>query len=67
MWYLTYMSTQAPWVRMLLNGGVDLDTNATIVPPAEFDAITSAHSIVSPADPDTSGQLGFSTELYGLG
>jgi len=56
-----------PWVRMLLNGGVDPNTNATIISPAEFDVITSGHSIVSPAVSETRGQPGFSTELYGLG
>ena len=49
---------------MLLNGGVDPDTNATIIPPAEFDVITSAHSIMSP---NTDGQPGLSTAVYGLG
>ena len=47
---------------MILNGGVDPDTNVTIIPPAEFEVITSAHSIVSP---DASAQT--STEVYGLG
>lgn len=47
---------------MILNGGVDPDTNVTIIPSAEFEVITSAHSIVSP---DASAQT--STEVYGLG
>jgi hypothetical protein len=47
---------------MFLNGGVDPDTNTTIIPPAEFNVITSAHSIASP---DVTAQS--STEVYGLG
>ena len=47
---------------MFLNGGVNPDTNATIIPSAEFDVITSAHSIVSPSD-----TVQTSTEVYGLG
>jgi hypothetical protein len=47
---------------MFLNGGVDPNTNTTIIPPAEFNVITSAHSIASP---DASAQS--STEVYGLG
>jgi hypothetical protein len=47
---------------MILNGGVDPDTNVTIIPSAEFEVITSAHSIVSP---DASAQS--STLVYGLG
>jgi hypothetical protein len=56
---------QARWARMILNGGVDPDTNVTIIPPAELDTITSVHSIVVP---NTRGQpAGFSIEGYGLG
>jgi len=51
-----------PWIRVMLNGGVDPNTNVTIIPPEQFDIITSAHSI---ADPSANDQ--FSTELYGLG
>jgi hypothetical protein len=47
---------------MILNGGIDPDTNVTIIPSAQFDVITSAHSIVSP---DVSAET--STLLYGLG
>jgi hypothetical protein len=47
---------------MILNGGIDPSTNTTIIPSAEFDVITSAHSIASPS---TSAQS--STEVYGLG
>jgi hypothetical protein len=47
---------------MFLNGGVDPNTNTTIIPPVEFNVITSAHSIVSP---NATAQS--STEVYGLG
>lgn len=53
---------QAIWTGMYLNGGVDPNTNTTIIPPAEFDVITSAHSI---SNPNATAQT--STELYGLG
>ncbi|KAH9994421.1 hypothetical protein BJV77DRAFT_304874 [Russula vinacea] len=52
----------ALWTRVFLNGGIDPATNVTIIPSAGFDAVTSAHSIVSP---DTSAQS--STNVYGLG
>jgi methionine-rich copper-binding protein CopC len=47
---------------MILNGGVDGDTTATIIPTAELNVITSAHSIV-----DSSLSPGISTDVYGLG
>jgi hypothetical protein len=47
---------------VLLNGGIDPNTNVTIIPPAQFEVITSAHSIVIP---DANAQV--STEVYGLG
>jgi methionine-rich copper-binding protein CopC len=47
---------------MFLNGGIDPATNATIIPSAEFDTITSAHSIVIPGE--ATAQT--STEVYGL-
>ena len=47
---------------MILNGGIDPDTNATIIPSAQFDVITSAHSIVGG---DASAEE--STLVYGLG
>jgi hypothetical protein len=47
---------------MILNGGVDPNSNVTIIPPAQFEVITAAHSIVIP---DASAQI--STEVYGLG
>ena len=47
---------------MFLNDGVDPDTNTTIIPPTEFNVITSAHSI---STPNASAQS--STEVYGLG
>ena len=47
---------------MILNGGVDPVTNVTIIPPAELEIITDAHSIVIPgADAQSS------TYVYGLG
>jgi len=52
----------ATWVKMILNDGVDPDTNETIIPPAQFDVITSPHSIISP-----NISRPFSTLLYGLG
>jgi hypothetical protein len=48
---------------MFLNGGIDLDTNATIIPSTAFDVITSAHSIVVPG----AATAQTSTEVYGLG
>ncbi|KAH8991093.1 beta-lactamase/transpeptidase-like protein, partial [Lactarius hatsudake] len=53
----------ASWVKLFLNDGVDLDTNATIIPRGAFETMTSAHQILS----------GYPTELsativgYGLG
>jgi hypothetical protein len=47
---------------MFLNGGVDPNTNTTIIPPTEFKVITSAHSIASL---NVTAQS--STEVYGLG
>ncbi|KAH9180217.1 beta-lactamase/transpeptidase-like protein [Lactarius sanguifluus] len=35
----------ASWVKLFLNNGVDLDTNATIIPIRTYETITSAHSI----------------------
>ncbi|KAI0005373.1 beta-lactamase/transpeptidase-like protein [Russula compacta] len=54
---------QVPWVKVFLNGGIDVDTNVTIIPPAEFDVVTDPHSIIS----NSTGESGLSTELYGLG
>jgi hypothetical protein len=54
---------QALWTRTFLNGGIDPNTNATIIPSAEFDVITSAHSIMSPS----AATAQTSTEVYGLG
>ncbi len=47
---------------MILNHGIDPHTNVTIIPSAQFDVITSAHSIVSP---NVTAET--STTLYGLG
>ena len=54
--------TQAVWVRAILNGGINPSTNTTIIPPAEFYVITSAHSI---ANPNATAQS--SAEVYGIG
>ena len=48
---------------MILNGGVGGDTTATIIPTAELNVITSAHSIVN----SDSLSPGISTDVYGLG
>jgi hypothetical protein len=48
---------------MFLNGGIDPDTNVTIIPPAEFDVITSAHSVIS----SSAATAQTPTEVYGLG
>jgi hypothetical protein len=61
-YYIDLGPLQATWVKMILNGGVDPDTNETIIPPAQFDVITSPHSIISP---NISWPV--STLLYGLG
>ncbi|KAH9001587.1 beta-lactamase/transpeptidase-like protein [Lactarius akahatsu] len=53
----------ASWVKLFLNNGVDVDTNATIIPRGAFETMTSAHQIF----------FGYPTELsativgYGLG
>ncbi|KAH9001586.1 beta-lactamase/transpeptidase-like protein [Lactarius akahatsu] len=53
----------ASWVKLFLNDGVDLDTNAIIIPRGAFETMTSAHQIF----------FGYPTELsatiagYGLG
>jgi CubicO group peptidase (beta-lactamase class C family) len=39
---------QVPWVKTILNSGTNPDTNVTIIPFAQFNVISSAHSIVSP-------------------
>ncbi|KAH9038943.1 beta-lactamase/transpeptidase-like protein [Lactarius pseudohatsudake] len=54
---------RASWVKLFLNNGVDLDTNATIIPRGAFETMTSAHQIF----------FGYPTEMsativgYGLG
>ncbi|KAH8991095.1 beta-lactamase/transpeptidase-like protein [Lactarius hatsudake] len=53
----------ASWVKLFLNNGIDLDSNATIIPRGAFETMTSAHHIF----------FGYPTELsatiagYGLG
>ena len=61
MFRLTFL-LQSAWVRTILNGGVDPNTNTTIIPPAQFDVITSAHSIVT-----SNVSADESTLVYGLG
>ncbi|KAF8495154.1 beta-lactamase/transpeptidase-like protein [Russula emetica] len=51
-----------PWVRTILNNGTNPDTNVTIIPSAQFNVITSAHSIVGPNVSAVE-----STVTYGLG
>ena len=53
---------QAIWTRIFLNGGIDPNTNITIIPSAEFDVVTSAHSIVI-----ANASAEASTEVYGIG
>ena len=53
---------QVPWVKTILNNGTNPDTNVTIIPSAQFDVITSSHSIVGP---NVSALA--STMTYGLG
>ncbi|KZT69404.1 beta-lactamase/transpeptidase-like protein [Daedalea quercina L-15889] len=51
------------WLTVLLNGGVEPNSNTTIIPPSAFEEITTAHSIVTgkPATPE------MSIVGYGLG
>ncbi|KAH9991459.1 beta-lactamase/transpeptidase-like protein [Russula vinacea] len=51
------------WLRMVLNGGVDPVSNATIIPSAELEVIIDAHSIVGLGGANALE----STDLYGLG
>ncbi|KAI9456694.1 beta-lactamase/transpeptidase-like protein [Lactarius psammicola] len=53
----------ASWVKLFLNNGVDLDTNATIIPRGTLETTTSAHSIVS----GSLTKLSDSIVGYGLG
>ncbi|KAH9048273.1 beta-lactamase/transpeptidase-like protein [Lactarius hengduanensis] len=53
----------ASWVKLFLNNGVDLDTNATIIPLRAFETISSAHSIAS----GTPTRLSDTIIGYGLG
>jgi hypothetical protein len=48
---------------MILNGGVDPVSNATIIPSAEYKVIIDAHSIVGLGGANALE----STDLYGLG
>jgi hypothetical protein len=63
----TIVLLQVPWVRTILNHGIDPVTNVTIISSTQFDVITSAHSISSPNQgPNVSAEEA-STLLYGLG
>jgi CubicO group peptidase (beta-lactamase class C family) len=53
---------QALWVKMLLNSGVNAQTNATIIPRTTFDLATSAISVAN-----NKGSTSFSLAGYGLG
>ncbi|KAH9063778.1 beta-lactamase/transpeptidase-like protein [Lactarius deliciosus] len=53
----------ATWVKLYLNNGVDLDTNATIIPRGALETMTSAHSIAS----GTRIELSDTIIGYGLG
>ncbi|KAJ7292172.1 beta-lactamase/transpeptidase-like protein [Mycena rebaudengoi] len=50
------------WVKLQLNGGVDVASNTTIIPPVTFDFQTSALSIAKPKGTETD-----SIWTYGLG
>ena len=49
---------------MILNGGIDPNTNSTVIPSKVLETITSAYSIVRPDGEATADD---STEVYGLG
>ncbi|KAH9063767.1 beta-lactamase/transpeptidase-like protein [Lactarius deliciosus] len=53
----------ASWVKLYLNNGVNLDTNATVVPLQTLETITSAHSIAY----GTPTRLSDTIMGYGLG
>ncbi|TCD62785.1 hypothetical protein EIP91_006403 [Steccherinum ochraceum] len=44
------------WVKILLNEGVDPDTNTTVIPMSAFEAVTTPHAIMEgrPSTPDAS-------------
>ncbi|KAJ7243095.1 beta-lactamase/transpeptidase-like protein [Mycena rebaudengoi] len=50
------------WVKLHLNGGVDVASNTTIIPPATFDLATSALAVLTPK-----GSVTDSIWTYGFG
>lgn len=54
---------QMKWTKTLLNGGVEPMENATIIPPAAFDEITTAQILIE----GKSSQPNFSISGYGMG
>lgn len=57
------VSVKTKWVRLLLNGGVDLVTNRTIIPQSAFEEITTVHQIVG----GRASQPYFSIDGYSMG
>lgn len=53
---------QLLWAKLILNGGVNTATNATIIPKSTFDLVTTGHSILL-----NQGGGPFSVIEYGLG
>ncbi|KAJ7160591.1 beta-lactamase/transpeptidase-like protein [Mycena crocata] len=50
------------WIKMLLNEGVDVATNTTIIPATTFNLATTAQSILAPT-----GENATSLAAYGIG
>ncbi|KAJ7629456.1 beta-lactamase/transpeptidase-like protein [Mycena polygramma] len=59
---MSTVEDMALWVKMLLNSGVDVQSNATIIPQTTFDLATSAISVAN-----NQGTALFSIAGYGLG
>ncbi|KAJ6558172.1 beta-lactamase/transpeptidase-like protein [Mycena capillaripes] len=59
---MSTVEDMAMWVKMLLNSGVDAQTNATIIPRATFDLATSAISVARETGTVLTSIIG-----YGLG
>ncbi|KAJ6482062.1 beta-lactamase/transpeptidase-like protein [Mycena vitilis] len=59
---MSTVEDMALWIKMLLNSGVDVQSNATIIPQTTFDLATSAISVES-----NQGTALFSIAGYGLG
>jgi hypothetical protein len=45
---MPFLGGQVPWVKTVLNGGTNPDTNVTIIPSAQFNVITSGHNVAGP-------------------